>query len=93
MSDWRSETAALNQLERPGFAWEFLRRNEDYCADYERIIDAGNDDKPEVANAAANIARHWGLNCTGGPKAAGRKDNALMAPGICTDRRHSRTHA
>jgi hypothetical protein len=36
-SDWRSETASLNQLERQGFAWKFLRRNSSYRADYERI--------------------------------------------------------
>jgi hypothetical protein len=49
--DWRSETAALNQLERQGFAWEFLRRNSSYRADYERIADRATAKTPEVANA------------------------------------------
>jgi len=37
--DWRSRTAdeELNRLERPGFAWEFLRRNKTYRAAYERM--------------------------------------------------------
>ena len=69
--DWRSETAPLNQLERPGFAWEFLRRNQDYRADYARNMGAGNDNEPEVADAAANFVRHWGLICTAGPETAG----------------------
>jgi hypothetical protein len=89
MPDWRSETAPLNQLERQGFAWEFLRRNQEYRTGYERIMGAGNDNKPELANAAANFARHWGLICTAGPETAGDRGNRAMAPGNCADRRHS----
>lgn len=89
MPDWRSETAPLIRLERPGFAWEFLRRNRIYISDYERIMRAGNFDKPDVANAAANIARHWGLNCTAGPETPSYPGNGALAPGNFTNRRHS----
>jgi hypothetical protein len=91
--DWRSETAPLKQLERPGFAWEFLRRNQKYIADYERIMRAGNFDKPDVANAAANIARHWGLNCTAGPKTPSHPSNGALASGSFTNHRHSYARA
>ena len=93
MPDWRSETATLKQLDRPGFAWEFLRRNRKYIADYERIMRAGNFDKPDVANAAANIARHWGLNCTAGPKTPSYPGNGDLASGSFTNRRHSNARA
>ncbi len=93
MPDWRSETASLIRLERPGFAWEFLRRNRKYVADYERIMRAGNFDKPDVANAAANIARHWGLNCTAGPKTSSYPGSGALAPGNIANRRHSNARA
>ncbi len=93
MPDWRSETAPLKQLERPGFAWEFLRRNRKYISDYERIMRAENFDKPDVANAAANIARHWGLNCTIGPKTPSYSGNRALAPRNFTNRRHSYARA
>lgn len=44
-----------------GFAWDFLRRNQDYRAGYARIIGAENDSEPELANAAVNFAWHWEL--------------------------------
>ncbi len=86
--DWRaaSESASLNQLERSGFAWEFLRRNVDYRAGYARVTKPTNHNTPEVANAAANFARHWGLNCTGRPDPVGRRGHSLMAPRTCADR-------
>ena len=58
-SDWRSSSAAetLSQLDRAGFAWEFLRRNPDYRKDYSRIAD----DAEGGAQAAATIGERWGL--------------------------------
>lgn len=59
--DWRSEEryAGLRELSAPALAWEFLRRNDDYQADFNRI-------KAEVASGGterANDARlaFWGL--------------------------------
>ncbi len=58
-ADWRSKAAEekLKLLERPGFAWEFLRRNSAYRAAYNRISrrDANQ------SQAGADIARRWGL--------------------------------
>ena len=36
--DWRDDQAYdhFDSLDLSGLAWECLRRNEDYCADYER---------------------------------------------------------
>jgi len=91
--DWRSETAPLNQLERSGFAWEFLRRNQDYRAGYDRVMRAADHQKPEVANAAADFAQHWGLVFRPGPKTPGKRGEGALAPGNCTDGRHSHTGA
>ena len=37
--DWRDDQAYdhFDSLDLSGLAWECLRRNEDYCADYERM--------------------------------------------------------
>ncbi len=93
LPDWRSETdtANFNKLERPGFAWEFLRRNQEYRAGYERIMSRGNQENPEVATAAANFAQNWGLICTGRPKSAGPPGDAALASGNLANRRHSHT--
>ncbi len=62
-SFWRSADAVaqLNQLERAGFALEFLRRNPAYRDDYartqRRIARRGVD--PE--EACADLARRWRL--------------------------------
>lgn len=59
LPDWRSESdaAAFNQLDRLGFAWEFLRRNKTYRAAYERF----SRQDPRLHQADANPARRWGL--------------------------------
>jgi hypothetical protein len=79
--DWRSsaDDAALNQLERPGFAWEFLRRNQEYRVGYERIIGLQSENMPEVANAAADFARRWGLVFRPGPSAQRRPNRDILA--------------
>lgn len=62
--DWRSATAAddLNQLNRPGFAQEFLRRNHDYQEDYHQMArrvatGAVNEDAATLA-----LVHRWGLS-------------------------------
>ena len=72
MSDWRDEGAyeKLKPLDRPGFAWEYLRRNPRYREDHHkqavaiigaehgvRVIDAGATGPPPV----------WGLRFRRGP--------------------------
>jgi hypothetical protein len=87
--DWRSPASAdsLKRLNRAGFAWEFLRRNQEYRAGYERIAGSGNENKPEVANAAANFARHWGLHCRLRPCTAGRTGKRNLAAGTVAGHR------
>ena len=67
MSDvggWRSEeaTAYLDDAQRAGFAWEFLRRNPVYRQEFEimnRQLTSGATTDLEAASA---LAKRWGLN-------------------------------
>jgi hypothetical protein len=61
--DWRSRAAYdyATTMEAPGLAWEFLRRNPDYRADYEIA-------RAEADDGAAGPARCWGLRFSGGSK-------------------------
>lgn len=65
-ADWRSSSAydSLDDLNWPSRAWEFLRRDEEYHADYadpgfRAALDAG----------VAGAERRWGLRFRGGPRA------------------------
>src|SRR5271169_162801 len=60
---WRSPSATdyLDCAQRPGFAWEFLRRDSDYREDYEQMtlhLARGTSTDHEVALA---LAQRWGL--------------------------------
>lgn len=57
---WTSKESLdqLNQLDRPGFAVEFLRRNPDYRADCIRVLSQA---KRGVVTAEAEFARRWGV--------------------------------
>jgi hypothetical protein len=62
-SDWRSLSGHdyLKQLDRPGFAWEFLRRNPTYQEDYNTIArEAASDAIAEGPQRDALVWR-WGL--------------------------------
>jgi len=58
--DWRSPdyVEALKDLDRTGFAWEFLRRNPAYRDDYDGIAD--NPDESELSPGA--VGWRWGLS-------------------------------
>ena len=58
--DWRSPAAYdyAKTLQSAGLAWEFLRRNPEYRADYRTAAD---DDGADA------IAAVWGLRFPGGP--------------------------
>jgi hypothetical protein len=58
--DWRSPNYAevLKDLDRSGFAWEFLRRNPAYRKDYDRISEDVDEGDPR-ADAACE---RWGLS-------------------------------
>jgi hypothetical protein len=77
--DWRSEEryAGLRELSAPALAWEFLRRNDEYQADFKRI-------KAEVASggtARVGDARlaFWGLSFRCGPGAGGANAAGVLA--------------
>lgn len=67
--DWRSSETEreLNQLERQGFAWEFLRRNPDYRHDYERLRGAPPG-RPGASSPHGSAASHWGLRFPAGSR-------------------------
>ncbi|MDO8972411.1 transcriptional regulator domain-containing protein [Reyranella sp.] len=58
--DWRSPdyVDALKNLDRAGFAWEFLRRNPAYRDDYAGI--AEDPDKSELSSET--VGGNWGLS-------------------------------
>ena len=62
-SFWRSADAVaqLNQLERAGFALEFLRRNPAYCDDFARMQRNIAYRRVDPDKASADLARRWGL--------------------------------
>lgn len=60
---WRSADASdyLKRAQRTGLAWELLRRNLDYCRDFEtmnRMLQSGTPDDLETVLA---LVRRWGL--------------------------------
>lgn len=77
--DWRSEEryAGLRELSAPALAWEFLRRNDDYQADFEHI-------KAEVASGGTGRAgdarlAFWGLSFRCGSGARGASTASVLA--------------
>ena len=62
-SFWRSPDAVaqLNQLERSGFALEFLRRNRAYRDDYARMQMHIAHRRVDPDKANTDLARRWGL--------------------------------
>jgi hypothetical protein len=77
--DWRSSSAAdhVNQLDRAGIAWEFLRRNPQYREDYRRIPRGAASTDP----AAAAIGKQWGLSFRLRPQPAGAPRSCDLATG------------
>ncbi|MDU0954409.1 MAG: DUF6499 domain-containing protein [Bradyrhizobium sp.] len=54
--DWRSPKAYANihRADRPGFAWESVRRSPNYCTEFSAIVHLDR-------SAPANFRKHWGL--------------------------------
>ncbi|MGJ4950050.1 transcriptional regulator domain-containing protein [Bradyrhizobium sp. HKCCYLS20291] len=54
--DWRAPKAYANlhRADRPGFAWESVRRSSNYCTQFSAIAHPDR-------SAPANFRKHWGL--------------------------------
>lgn len=61
---WRSKESQeqLNQLDRSGFAVEFLRRNPEYRKDCDQTLRGIAPGTPDADAARSALARRWGLN-------------------------------
>lgn len=60
---WRSETAQdqLNRLDRPSFAFEFLRRNPAYRNDWLQTRQRIAQGRIDGQTAQLELGRRWGL--------------------------------
>jgi hypothetical protein len=61
---WRSEesTDYLDDVQRSGFAWEFLRRDPLYRQDYQEMSLLLDSQAPSDQEVALALAKRWGLN-------------------------------
>ncbi|MGX1101549.1 transcriptional regulator domain-containing protein [Amorphus sp. MBR-141] len=66
--DWRSPAAYRHTKHIPaaGFAWEYLRRNDDYRQDFQTVALIGRPDKRELEV----FAHRWGLRFPMRPRRA-----------------------
>ncbi len=80
-SDWRSLTGHeyLKRLNRPGFAWEFLRRNPAYQEDYETMVRGAASDAGSGGMTRDALAWRWGLSFPGRSKACRRSGGRVLA--------------
>ena len=64
-SDWRSPAAYGHAQSIPaaGFAWEYLRRDDEYRHDFHRLKRKSRHD----TEAQSAFANRWGLRFRGGP--------------------------
>ena len=69
--DWRSPAAYqhANSIPAAGFAWEYLRRDEDYHRDFAKM----NRTKTPAASALDAFSRRWGLRFPERPKSSSRQ--------------------
>ena len=66
--DWRSAAAYQDAMAIPasGFAWEYLRRDDDYHRDFERV----NRRKSPPATTLEAFSQRWGLRFPAQPAGA-----------------------
>ncbi|MGF1627266.1 MAG: transcriptional regulator domain-containing protein, partial [Alphaproteobacteria bacterium] len=77
--DWRSPAAYdyLSDLSNGGVAFEFLRRNADYQADYAK---ADGEVALGDASGGTGLTRRWGLGFSRRPGGPRRSSARLLAP-------------
>lgn len=78
---WRSDERYrdLSSYSAADLAWEFLRRNPDYRADFRQTNEVASD-----GTNRADPARwaRWGLTFPGGPGAVSRRARRVLAAGV-----------
>ena len=74
--DWRSAAAYQHAKVIPaaGFAWEYLRRDDDYHRDFERV----NRRKSPAATTLEAFSQRWGLRFPTQPAGAGRSRVGIL---------------
>ena len=92
-SNWRRESDYLQRLDRPGFAWEFLRRNPAYQEDYKRIVREDASDASFEDRSRDALVWRWGLAFCGRSKAFRRSSDSILARKRAADRGASRALA
>ena len=93
-SNWRVRGGDyLQHLDRPGFAWEFLRRNPAYQEDYERIVREDASDARFEGRSRDALVWRWGLTFCGRSKAFRRSSDSILARKRAADRGASRALA
>lgn len=82
--DWRSPDAAeaLKNLDRPGLAWEFLRRNPEYREHYRRTLERIGSGVTTKEAAQAEISRRWGVSCVLDPDAPANLHPTIWRPDL-----------
>jgi hypothetical protein len=89
--DWRisSATEPLNQLDRAGFAWEFLRRNPQYKREFAQLP------KDAASREAGTVVtgERWGLCFRVRSRISRSRSTGDLAAGACAAQRHSRARA
>jgi hypothetical protein len=67
--DWRSAEPYqhVEVIPASGISWEYLRRDDDYHRDFERV----NRRKSPAATTLDTFSRRWGLRCPTRPAGAG----------------------
>jgi hypothetical protein len=93
-SNWRITGADyLQQLDRPGFAWEFLRRNPAYQKDYKRIAREDASDASSEGRSRDALVWRWGLAFCGRSPAFRRSSDCFLAHKRTAHRGASRARA
>jgi len=64
--DWRSPTAYehADSIPAAGFAWEYLRRDDDYHRDFEQV----NGRRRPSPQSLETFSQRWGLRFPEGPE-------------------------
>ena len=88
--DWRSGAAydALDDVSLKGLAWEYLRRNPDYVADYERLDGAAGNRETSV-----EVLKPWGLRFRRRPEASSTGRACLLGGDLDRGHRSDRAAA